>query len=346
MGTEKKSRWKLALNIITILALIGVTYAIRHQILDTFHNLARVNAGVLFLILPLEAWNYDAYAKMYRAFFRILGVETTYKEMFKVSLELNLINHIFPTGGVSGFSYFSLRLRSLGISTAKATLVQTMRFIFLFLTYEVLLVAGLFMLAVGGHASNLIILVSGSLATLLIVATFGLAFIIESQRRIQAFFTSVTRLFNRAIHFFRPKHPETINIAKVQSAFNELHDNYMLLKKDYRQLKGPLIGAFLANLTELTVIYVVYIAFGHWVNPGAVILAYAVANFAGLISVLPGGLGIYEALMTAVLAAAGIPPSVSLPVTVMYRVISITIQVIPGYYFYHKALGVRSKTNE
>jgi len=96
---------------------------------------------------------------------------------------------------------------------------------------------------------------------------------------------------------------------------------------------------FYANVAEVMVIYVVYIAFGHWVNPGAIILAYGLANIAGLISVLPGGIGIYEAIMTAVLATAGIPAAVSIPVTIMYRVINMTIQVIPGYYFYHKNLS-------
>jgi uncharacterized protein (TIRG00374 family) len=82
----------------------------------------------------------------------------------------------------------------------------------------------------------------------------------------------------------------------------------------------------------------VYVAFGHWVNLGAVILAYAVANFAGLISVLPGGVGVYEGLMTLVLAAGGVPPAISLPATVMYRVLNTLLQVPPGYYLYHKHL--------
>jgi uncharacterized protein (TIRG00374 family) len=93
-----------------------------------------------------------------------------------------------------------------------------------------------------------------------------------------------------------------------------------------------------ANETEILTIYVVYIAFGEWVNIGAVILAYAVANFAGLVSVLPGGIGIYEGLMTLVLAAGGIPAAVSLPVTIMYRVINTGIQLPPGYYLYHRNL--------
>ena len=98
----------------------------------------------------------------------------------------------------------------------------------------------------------------------------------------------------------------------------------------------------MANLTEVLAIYVVYGAFGHWVNIGAIIIAYAVANFAGLVSVLPGGIGIFEALMTAVLAAAGIPIGLSIPVTIMYRVLNTIIQVPPGYYFYHHALRGKS----
>jgi uncharacterized membrane protein YbhN (UPF0104 family) len=67
-------------------------------------------------------------------------------------------------------------------------------------------------------------------------------------------------------------------------------------------------------------------------------LAYAVANFAGLVSVLPGGVGIYEGLMTLVLTATGVPSRLSLPVTVMYRVLNTIVQLPPGYYFYHRTL--------
>jgi uncharacterized protein (TIRG00374 family) len=96
--------------------------------------------------------------------------------------------------------------------------------------------------------------------------------------------------------------------------------------------------ALLASIKEVLTIYVVYIAFGEWVNIGAVIIAYAVANFAGLVSILPGGIGIYEALMTAVLAAGGIPAALSLPVTVMYRILSMAIQLPVGFFFYQRAL--------
>ncbi|MEK7095946.1 MAG: lysylphosphatidylglycerol synthase domain-containing protein, partial [Patescibacteria group bacterium] len=74
---------------------------------------------------------------------------------------------------------------------------------------------------------------------------------------------------------------------------------------------------------------------------------YAVANFAGLISVLPAGIGIYEGLMTAVLAATGIAAKLSIPVTVMFRVVTMFVQLIPGYILYQRALrrGLGKKPN-
>jgi hypothetical protein len=124
---------------------------------------------------------------------------------------------------------------------------------------------------------------------------------------------------------------------------DELYACYHEIEQDIRRLKAPFWYALLANITEVAAIYVVYIAFGRWVNVGAIILAYAVANFAGLVSVLPGGVGIYEALMTAVLATTGVSAVLSLPVTVMYRVINTLVQVPPGCYLYERTLG-RSKT--
>src|SRR6202012_4501151 len=103
--------------------------------------------------------------------------------------------------------------------------------------------------------------------------------------------------------------------------FDDFHDSYQEIRSNFGQLRAPFIYALIADITEVLAIYVVYIAFGEWVNIGAVILAYGIANFAGLVSVLPGGVGIYEGLMTLPLSAPGVPSTPSLPVTVMYRVL-------------------------
>lgn len=338
-----KRRWKLIVNILTAVALIVLVYAVRHQLVDTLDNLTKVHVWALLLLIPIQWINYDAQARLYKGLFKVVGNNLSYKFLFKTSLELNFVNSVFPSGGVSGISYYGVRMRSKNITGAKATLVQIMKLMLLFLSFELLLILGLLFMAIGGRVNNLVILVMSSVSTLLIVGTIAFVMIIGHERRINASFTAITKGLNWFIHLFRPRHPETINVARARASIEELHQNYKLIESQYKELKWPFFWAFVANLVEVLAVYVVYIAFDNWVNLGSVILAYSIANFAGLVSVLPGGVGIYEALMTATLAATGVPAALSLPVTVMYRVLNMIIQLPAGYYYYHKNLRNRSE---
>ena len=335
-----KRRWKLILNIITLAALIVLIYLIRHQLGSTIRDLGHINAWALLLIIPVEILNYHAQTIMYQKLFGIVGNKLGYKYLFKAALELNFVNHVFPSGGVTGISYFGVRLSgNEEISGGKASIIQIMKLALTLLSFEVVLVFGLICLAAVGRVNNLTILVAATLSTLLLVLTVISVYIVGSKTRINNFFTALTEAINWVIHLIFRRNRETINIIRAKNVFNDFHDNYQLLVSHLKDLKGPFRYALLANVTEVLALYVVYLAFGKFVNIGAIILAYGVANFAGLISVLPGGIGIYEALMTAVLAAAGVPPRLSLPVTIMYRVVNTLIQLPPGYYLYQKAIN-------
>ncbi len=340
MAEEKKrtQRWKIIINTFTFVALALLLYLVRDQVIDTINRLDDVNLFLIAIMIPAQVLNFYSYARMYQDLLAFLGNKVKTWPMFKIILELNFVNHVFPSGGVSGLSYFSLRLRPMGVSAAKSTLVQVMRFALIFISFQALLFFGLVTLTFSGAVNNFVLLIAGSLATLLLVGTLLTMYVIGSKARINNFFTGLTKIINKLISFVRPKHPETINVSRAQKTFTELHENYILFRKDPKALRRPLFDSLIANITEVLTLYVVFAAFGHWVNPGAVILAYAIANFAGLISVLPGGVGVYEALMATVLAAAGVPAGISLPVIIMYRVLTMLMQLPLGYVLYHKAV--------
>lgn len=333
-----KRNWKLIVSIATITALVVLVFVIRHQIIDTYRNLSDVNLWVLSLIVPLTLLSYHAQTRLYIDLFKLLGNKVDYKFMYRAAVELNFVNSVFPSGGVSGISYFGVRMRSVDITGTKASLVQILKLLLLFISFEALLIIGLLLMALSGKANDLVILVAGSISTLLAVGTFAFIMIVGSERRIHTTFTSLTNFLNAIVRFFRPHRPDAISTARAERIVKDLHDNFQIVQTNYRQLQAPLLWALVVNLSAILSIYAVYVAFGSWVNIGAIILAYSVANFAGLVSVLPGGVGIYEALMTGVLAAAGIPAALSLPVTVMFRVLSTLIQVPPGWYLYHQAV--------
>src|SRR3989344_2355206 len=307
---KKPQRWKQILTLFTLGALFLLIFFSRDQIVDTFFNFQNIHAWVLLFMIFWQILNYHCYAQLYRELFEMLGNKIKYWPMYKVAIELNFVNHVFPSAGVAGFSYFGYRMKQEKVPASKATLVQMMRFAAVFISFQALLAIGVIILAIDGKATDFTILVASSIGTLLVIGTLATMYIAGNKGRIDAFTVTLIKVANKLLYSVRPKHPETINIEWIRKLFLDLHDDYVILRKNYKDLKKPMINAFFANFTEVATVYMVFLAFGEPVNIGAVILAYAVANFAGLISVLPGGIGVYEALMAGGVANAGGPPSI------------------------------------
>ena len=119
MSDQKRSKWRLYVTIATFVALGVLIYSLRQQIADVIKELGRINAAALLLIIPLKVINFDSYARLYKDLFKTLGNRVGYWAMYKLSLELNFVNYILPSGGGSGISYFTIRGRSERINTIK-----------------------------------------------------------------------------------------------------------------------------------------------------------------------------------------------------------------------------------
>lgn len=338
MALKLKNNLKFWLNMVTIVALIVLVVLTRHQVVDAFKKLGDLNATALLLMIPLQTLSYYAVARLYKDYFKSQGEELRIKTAYSIALELNFVNHVFPSGGVSGFSYLSMRLKQSGISTAKSTLAQIMRFALTFTSFLGLLFLGMLILALQRHTSPLTILVGSSITFLTVFAVIGGIFVISDEVRIKKFSSFLPRVLNRTFGIFRRHKKAIINLDKVEQTMGDLHLDYVLLSKDWRKLKKPFGWALMVNVCELLTIYAVYVAFGSLINPGALILAYAVANFAGLIAVLPGGVGIYEGLMTATLTSAGVNKALALSTTVVFRVLSMLFALPVGYVLYHRVI--------
>ncbi len=333
-----KRSLKFWINAITIVALTVLVVISHSAIIAAFKKLGDLNAAALLLMIPLQALNYYAVARLYQDYFKTIGEKLSLKTMYSVALELNFVNHVFPSGGVSGFSYLSLRLRQEGISTAKSTLAQILRFAMTFISFLALLFIGMLLLALRRHTSPLIILISSTVTFLTLFGVIVVVYIISDVGRIKAFTSFLPKALNKLVGRFGRQGRKVIDIDKFESTMADLHNDYVLLSKDWRTLRRPFAWAMLVNITDILTICAVYAAFGTLVNPGAIIIAYAVANFAGLVAILPGGVGIYEGLMTATLASAGVDKALAISATLVYRVLNMLYSLPIGYYLYQKTL--------
>lgn len=329
---------KLWINIATFAAIILVIIFARHDIALAIAKMETLNLWVLALMVPAQAFAFFAVAKVYDHFFRATGSPLPMKTLMPAAIELNFVNHIFPSGGVSGFSYLTLRLRHDDISTAKSTLAQLVRFILAFVTFIGLLLVALLLLAIENRANRFIILVASALTFTILFATVSVVYIVGSEYRIRDFTRGLGRFLNRAIHIVRRGHPETINLKNVERTFSELHHDYMLIRGDLGKMKGAVLWALIANIAEIGLIYIAFVAHGAWINPGALIIAYAFATVAGLLAILPGGVGVYEPLMATTLLSAGVSGSLALSATLVSRVVVLALALGSGYILYQRTL--------
>ena len=338
MTNMKLKSFKLWLNIFTFIALGVLIYVSRHQINDAFKQLADLNYFWLLMIIPLQIGNYSSVAKYYQTYLRNLGEKIAFRPLFKIALEMNFVNNVFPSGGVSGFGYFGMRMRSEGVSTSKATLTQVMRHTLTFISFIVYLMAALLILSLFGNASRFMVLVSSSIITLILIATGFVVYIISSANRVKKFIAFLPRVVNKVGRIVLRGRLPRINIEKIENLFGQLHEDYLLIRHDWHGLLRPFFWTLMMNLTELLTINVVYFAFGKTANFGALIIAYAVANIAGLVAVLPGGFGVYEGLMTGVLTGAGIAKALALSATLVYRVLNMSLFLPVGFVLYQMGL--------
>jgi uncharacterized protein (TIRG00374 family) len=88
------------------------------------------------------------------------------------------------------------------------------------------------------------------------------------------------------------------------------------------------------NIADVALIAISFMALGYSVNPAILFVAFGISSVASIVSVTPGGAGIYEAIMIAFLASAGVPADVAIAGTLLTRVTLLLGTILFGYFFY------------
>lgn len=332
--------FKAYLSIFTAVAIILIIYFSRHELVTAWRLLEDVNFWILLLLIPVQFISYYAVGAMIFEYLKSKGDLTTTSKatMTRIALELNFVNHTLPSGGISGISYLNWRLKHLGVSGGRATMAQVVRFIASFGVYLVLLLIALVLLTIDGGINRFTVLFSSMLGMTIIFGSLFVLYIIGSEVRLKLFSRSVSRWLSRVSrHVLRRRSP-LVQEARIQKFFEDLHDDYLELRREPGVLKKPIIWAFVFNIAEIAMFILAFGALGTWINPAPLLIAYGIAGLAGIVVITPGGAGAYEALMIFFLGTSGISPGVAIAGILLTRVILITGTIISGYIFYQLAI--------
>jgi uncharacterized protein (TIRG00374 family) len=322
--------------------LVGlIVFLARDELQQAWEALGRVNLWILALLIPAQIISYYAAGEMIFSYLRAKSstANVSKRDQVRMALELNFVNHIVPSGGLSGVSYLSWRLSKYGISPGRATMAQVVRYAMGFGAYAVLLVIAVLLVTVDGNINRWIILISSGLVTLFLIVGIGGAFMLSSIKRLQKFSIWLTPAVNKLVRKLTfNKVKRILNLDEVTKFFSELHYDYKGLMRDRKVLKKPFIWGIIFTIFDAGLFLITFWALGHPVNPAPVFIAYGVATLAGIVAITPGGTGVYEAVMVAFLAMAGLGSGVALVGILLTRAIMLGGTILFGYIFYQKAI--------
>jgi uncharacterized membrane protein YbhN (UPF0104 family) len=308
------------LSVITLLLISLIVFFSRHELFRAWELLRHVNIWILFLLLPGQLLVYYAGGEMMFSYLRAKKSIEAVKPLTlaRMSLEMNFVNHILPSGGVSGISYMSWRLGKFGVLSSRATMAQVVRYTMSFASFIFLLSLAVLAVTIDGNINRWIILVSSTLVGGMIGIVLAGIYLLSSHDRMKSFSRWLARVINKIV--------ANVTLHKVMNVV------------DKKILIRPFLWGIVFNTADVSLFLITFWALGHPIDPAPILIAYGVAAFAGFLVVTPGGAGAYEAVMVVFLTAAGLEQGTAIAGIVLTRVILLLGTIGFGYLFYQHAL--------
>lgn len=329
------------LSVVTFILIAVILYFSRHELLHAWELLGRVNIWILLLLIPAQILVYYAGGEMIFTYLRDKGrmKKVSRGELTEIALEGNFVNHVLPSGGVSGVSYLSWRLSHLGVPAGRATMAQVVRHAMGFVAFIVLLLIALFAVTIDGNINRWIILTSSLLMGVMVSTILGAIFLFSSKQRIDWFSAWLVKNVNRLVRKVTfGKRRKVLKEDRVHEFFDDMHVDFLELRGDKKLLIKPFLWGLVYMAVDAGLFVITFAALGEAVNPAPILIAYGVASTAGFFVLTPGGAGAYEAIMVAFLAIAGIASGTAIAGIVLTRVILLLGTIAFGYIFYQRSL--------
>jgi non-canonical purine NTP pyrophosphatase (RdgB/HAM1 family) len=284
---------------------------------EALHVLASANPFLPFASLVMESLSLIAYFEFTRSLIP-KDSDPGLVTLSRIQLSTLALSHCVPGGNAVGYSLgYRLLLRS-GVSTTDAG----------------------FALATQGLGSAVVLNAIFLLALIVSLPLYGfqLAYLLVAVIGVilMAFLAGLVVLFTkgdqraaklvRAIGARLPfLEPETL-----PRLFARLVARVKELSTDRHQLGKSVFFASANWLFDMGSLFLFVGAFGRWVNPVALIIAYGVANIAAALPITPGGLGVVEATVSSILVGFGTPRTIAIWGVIGWRLVNFWLPIPVG----------------
>jgi uncharacterized protein (TIRG00374 family) len=270
-------------------------------------------------------------AALYRAIYRVLGIEEHLKDMLLTAAAANFVNVVTPTAGVGGMAVFISEARRKDYSRGRATVASAIYVLFDYAGFLIVLAVGLFVLFRRDKLQMTEIAASGALLLVAAVIVALLYLGMYSEQRLGRFLAWMAGIVNKiARPLRRDKKSNYIPPERSYAFAHDISEGMQELRGKPRELALPMLLALNSKALLIIVLFLVFMAFEVPVSAGTLIAGFSVAFLFTIVSPTPSGVGIVEGVLTLTLASFYIPLSDAAVVAITYRGVTFWLPLVFG----------------
>jgi putative heme transporter len=299
---------RIVIATVMVLALVGA-YGHRHELGHAVDLLGHLRWGWVAVAIAFEVASLVAFARLQRWLLRAGGVEVDLVSMIEITLAGNALAMSLPGGAAWSATWAFGQLRRRGADRLLAGWVVLVAGALASFALFILLVAGALVAGSHGPVASLRLLgVSLAAIPVLVVA------VTMAARRFAA--------VRAALGWARRRVGALAGGLKAEAAMDRLVARVRSVQPTPREWTEA-FGLAMANWLEICACLAACIfAVGGHVPWHGLLVAYALTQVAASFPITPGGLGVVEGSLTALLVAYGMSTDVALASVLLFRAVS------------------------
>ena len=319
---------------VVVLALLAIEYFVVPRLVGATKNLdllTDLNIGWLVSAIALEAASLVCWTLLTRVL--LDGSGPTFSQQMRITLATTAVSHVVPVSGAgtAGLGYYLLT--RYGVDGPRAGFVLIAEAVGSAITLITLLWLSLLAsIPVAGLRPIYAFVVVVGLLAILAVAALGYAFTRGEELAIRL----VRRLGQRI-----PR----LGADRLERLVRTTSDSLIHLARDRRMLGRATFWAAGNWLLDAASLWFFVAAFGDWMNPVELFIAYGIANVLAAVPITPAGLGVIEVSPVALLVGFGLTSVVATLAVLSWRVLNFWLPIPVGAVAY-LSLSVSRRSTE
>ncbi len=308
-------RW----GITAFVVVLVVEYLVVPELAGARKSLAalrRVNVGFLVVGVLLEAASLVSYALLTRAVLP-QGV-LRLGRLLRIDMSSFAMSHVVPGGSAPATALSYRLLTESGVEGPDAGFALATQglgsAVVLNAIFWVVLVVSLFI-----HGYNPLYLIAAGVGVFLI-GSFGAVVLLLLEGRERAV---------NVVHRLADKLP-FLDGERTASLIRRLADRMRTLMADRELLRRAIAWAAANWLLDAASLWVFIAAFGRFISPVDLLVAYGLANILAVIPITPGGLGVIEGVLIPTLSGFGLDKGVATVAVLSYRLVNFWFPIPVG----------------